>query len=88
MDIDKLIPPAPLSEHCGVCPEDRAKQLRVGTEVEKEHTKNVAKARKIASDHLRENPRYYPAASKPPAGSVEQLDYVARGKSRLAGKKW
>jgi len=31
----------------------------VGTKVEMEHTKNTAIARKIAQDHLREDPDYY-----------------------------
>lgn len=84
--LDHLIPPPPVDEHCGVCPEDRAKQLRIGTSIEKEHTKSPARARDIASDHLRENPQYYPT-SKKPTGSVEQLDYVARKQSRLAKLK-
>jgi hypothetical protein len=34
-------------------------QIRSGAQVELEHTKDLKKARKIAIDHLRENPRYY-----------------------------
>lgn len=34
-------------------------QLRKGIEVEKEHTSNPDIARKIALDHLAEDPRYY-----------------------------
>ena len=35
------------------------KQLLVGTEVEKEHTKDKEKAEEIAIDHLEEKPKYY-----------------------------
>lgn len=73
--IDQLIPAPPVEEHCGVCPEDRAKQLRIGTRIEKEHTASSARARKIASDHLRENPRYYPTGRKP-RGAKEGLRWV------------
>lgn len=34
-------------------------QLRVGTEIELEHTPNRRVARRIALDHLREDPTYY-----------------------------
>lgn len=34
-------------------------QLKKGTKVEMEHTSNRKVARKIAQDHLRENPNYY-----------------------------
>lgn len=34
-------------------------QLKVGTEIEMEHTGNRRIAREIAMDHLTENPRYY-----------------------------
>jgi len=35
------------------------KQLRIGTKVEMEHTKNKRFARKIAIDHLKEDRTYY-----------------------------
>ena len=34
-------------------------QLKMGLNVEKEHTKNVKIARKIAIDHILEDPKYY-----------------------------
>jgi len=34
-------------------------QLAMGTKVEREHTNSDEKAREIAMDHLKENPRYY-----------------------------
>lgn len=34
-------------------------QIKIGTDHELEHTKDRAIARKIAMDHLREDPRYY-----------------------------
>jgi superfamily II DNA or RNA helicase len=36
-----------------------AKELRVGTRIEHEHTKSKTLAKKIAKDHLREIPNYY-----------------------------
>ena len=35
------------------------KELRKGAAVEKEHTDNINMAKKIAKDHLKENPKYY-----------------------------
>lgn len=35
------------------------KQLKIGTKVEMEHTKNPKVAEKIATDHLKEIPDYY-----------------------------
>lgn len=35
------------------------KQLKMGMGVEKEHTKNKTVAKKIAMDHLFEDPKYY-----------------------------
>lgn len=39
-------------------------QLAMGIKIEREHTKDPALAREIATDHLRENPRYYSALKK------------------------
>ena len=39
-------------------------QLKIGTKVEMEHTTNKDLARKIALDHLNENPYYYNYLSK------------------------
>jgi len=41
-----------------------ADQLRMGIEVEKEHTDDPQKAKEIAKDHLEEHPRYYSALKK------------------------
>jgi hypothetical protein len=49
-------------------------QIRIGAEVEREHTDDPAKARQIAKDHLRENPRYYPTGKRP-KGKKEALRY-------------
>lgn len=43
---------------------DISKQIRIGTKVEMEHTSDKNKARKIAIDHLHEDPRYYTALGK------------------------
>jgi hypothetical protein len=40
------------------------KQVRMGMEVEKEHTKHPDAAREIALDHLRELPDYYSRLKK------------------------
>jgi hypothetical protein len=47
-------------------------QLRMGTKVEKEHTKSNKKARKIATDHLtKEDPKYYTKLKK---AGLEETD--------------
>ncbi len=40
------------------------KQLKIGQRVEKEHGVNIKKAKKIAMDHLAENPKYYTKLKK------------------------
>lgn len=40
------------------------KQLAMGMKVEKEHTKNLNVAKRIAMDHLFENPKYYTKLKK------------------------
>lgn len=45
------------------------KELNMGMEVEKEHTKDEALATKIAMDHLKEDPKYY---SKLKAAGLEE----------------
>lgn len=47
-------------------------QLAMGTKVEMEHTKDRAKARDIAFDHLKEDPSYYTKLKK-----VEKAKYAA-----------
>jgi hypothetical protein len=39
-------------------------QLKKGVKVEKEHTKKIKVAKKIAMDHLFEDPRYYTKLKK------------------------
>ena len=39
-------------------------QLQMGTNVEKEHTDDSSEARKIAMDHLVEDPKYYSKLKK------------------------
>jgi|LakMenEpi03Aug12_release.lakeMendotaPanAssembly.Ray.scaffolds.fasta_scaffold1061166_2 hypothetical protein len=40
------------------------KQLKMGQKVEKEHGVNLKKAKRIAMDHLAENPKYYTKLKK------------------------
>jgi hypothetical protein len=40
------------------------KQLKIGKKVEKEHGGNIKKAKKVAMDHLAENPKYYTKLKK------------------------
>jgi hypothetical protein len=47
-----------------VSPKSIQKQLKMGTEVEKEHTSDEKEARKIALDHLAEVPDYYSKLKK------------------------
>jgi hypothetical protein len=39
-------------------------QLKLGIEIEQEHTTDLAKAEKIARDHLAEDPEYYTKLKK------------------------
>ena len=62
-----------LLDHCGHCDQD--KRLKIGTEVEGEHTSDPKEKRKIALAHTRENPLYYPP--KPtPKGAKEALRWI------------
>jgi hypothetical protein len=44
--------------------ESNAEQLKIGIEVEKEHTDDEKLAEKIARDHLAEDPHYYTKLKK------------------------
>jgi hypothetical protein len=54
------------------------RQIRMGTKVEMEHTKNPAIARKIAMDHLGEDPRYYDKLKIMESSTLSQLQHVKR----------
>ena len=69
-----------LLEHCGHCPEDRAKRLKVGIGVEAEHTSDPKEKKKIARTHMGENPDYYPPKPKP-KGAKEALRWVKSNKT-------
>ena len=60
-------------------------QLRMGIEVEKEHTKNAVLAKEIALDHLAENPKYYTALKKMEKGFKESADDQSAAQ---AAKAW
>jgi hypothetical protein len=47
-------------------------ELAIGIEIEKEHTTDTEEARKIAMDHLKENPKYYSEA-KPENWGIKEL---------------
>jgi hypothetical protein len=50
----------------GECdPKDKAKRHAVGVDVEGEHTSDPKKKDKIAREHEKENPYYYPRTKKP-----------------------
>lgn len=53
-----------LAKKHSVSPAMIARQLRMGTKVEHEHTKSDKKAEKIATDHLGEVPDYYSKLKK------------------------
>lgn len=46
-------------------PKDLRKRHEIGVEVEGEHTSDPKKKEKIAGEHEKENPLYYPAKKKP-----------------------
>lgn len=58
------------------------RQIKMGTKVEMEHTKNPVVARKIAMDHLAEDPRYYDKLRIMESHSLEELKKVEAGKCR------
>jgi hypothetical protein len=57
--------------------ESEKEQVKIGAEIEKEHTSNPKKARKIAQDHVKENPKYYPTEKKP-KGCGEKLTWTCK----------
>ena len=64
-----------------------SKQLAMGIEVEKEHTKDEKLAREIAMDHLKEIPDYYTRLKRmeKEAGVGESTDFPSRYSSPAAG---
>jgi GH24 family phage-related lysozyme (muramidase) len=67
-----------------VSKEQIAKQLEMGIEVEKEHTTDSDKARKIALDHLDEVPDYYTLLKK----HVESKKTIKEDLRRWFKEKW
>lgn len=57
-------------------------QLKMGIEIEKEHTTNPTLAEKIAKQHLEEDPQYYTKLKK-----MESGDTITEGKSGHGDKK-
>ena len=53
-----------LAKKHNVSPSLITRQLKIGTKVEHEHTKNDKKAENIAIDHLKEVPDYYTKLKK------------------------
>lgn len=53
-----------ISEAYNQVVEKKNNQLKIGKQVEKEHTKSSKKAEKIAKDHLKEDPKYYTKLKK------------------------
>jgi hypothetical protein len=54
---------------------DYAQRMKIGADVESEHTSDPKKKRKIAREHMRENPKYYPKTPKP-KGAKEALRWT------------
>ena len=51
--------------------EDIKKEISIGTKIEMEHTEDKKEARKIAMDHVKEDPKYYDKLS---AAGLEELE--------------
>lgn len=70
----------------GKSPKDYSEeQLRLGIDVEHEHTKNNALAVKIAMDHLEENPQYYSQLPDPDMAAQQGAAMDAMKKKRYGG---
>jgi len=69
-----------LAKKHGVSLEDITKQLEVGLKIETEHTDNMDVAKKIAMDHLAEDPHYYTKLAKMEKG--ENAEDSAEDKMR------
>jgi len=50
-----------------------AKELKIGTKIEMEHTNSKRLATKIAKDHLREYPNYYTKGLLPMEKKLKKL---------------
>ena len=59
-------------------------QLRMGIEIEKEHTGSEDLAREIAMDHLKEHPRYYTLLKK----MEKQFEDHAPKDTRVGERRW
>lgn len=55
-----------------------SKQLKMGIKIEKEHTSDPKIAKRIAKDHLMENPRYYTYLNK----MEKQMDIDSKKQKR------
>lgn len=55
----KTLEPKQIAKHHNVDVDLIKRQMKMGIGVEQEHTTSKTIARKIALDHLREDPRYY-----------------------------
>lgn len=53
-----------IADHHGVSIDSINKQLKIGINVEHEHTKDKKASREIALDHLKEDPKYYDKLKK------------------------
>ena len=56
----------------GVSSSSIEQQIKMGIEVEHEHTDDDNEARKIALDHLKEKPNYYTALAKMEKGECDK----------------
>jgi hypothetical protein len=59
--------------------ENYEQQLQVGIAVEMEHTKDSNESKKIALDHLKEDPQYYSKLFK--AGLIDEPDAINLAKN-------
>lgn len=69
----KVMTPKEISKHFDVPLEFVKKQLKIGINVEKEHTSDSITAKRIALAHLSEKPDYYKKLKK--AGLEEKINY-------------
>ena len=79
--------PKEIADHHGVSFEKILEQLKIGVQVEYEHTDDTIEARRIALDHLMEIPDYYTRLAKMEAEAKGDIEKGKRDLSKYIKKR-
>ena len=79
--------PIDIAQHHRVSLDQIIEQLKMGVEVEYEHTDDTLESRRIALDHLMEFPDYYTRLAKMEAEAEKDLEKAIKDTSKLIKRK-